>query len=128
MTYGGIDMERKERKIVERPWGEGELKKVNETEIIARVSYSMEVSKLVLIRDDYDGHREDDVGGIQINGKIKFIEKPQKTIEPTEDYTLWLADGRKIDIKIDIYILPDNFPSKDYKFILRDGNGFKMKS
>jgi hypothetical protein len=108
-------MDRKKWTIVERPCGEGELKKA--TEIIARVSYSMEVSKQAIIRDDLDGHNETPVGGQRFNnGRIKFIEK-YKTVEPNEDYTLLLADRREIDISIADVNIPRNY----YQFIVKDG-------
>ena len=112
-------MEKKVRRIVEKPCGAGELKKGNE--IIAGVLYSITVMREVIIIDNFDGHSEVDGVG-QVNGSLKFIEKDKK-INPEEVYTLWLADGREIDISIPLA----NFPSKDYEFIVRDGNRFKIK-
>ena len=112
-------MERRVKRIVERPHGVGELKKGNE--IIAAVIYSMTVMREMIIIDNFDGRTEVDGVG-QINGSLKFIEK-DKIIDQEEVYTLWLADGREIDISLPLA----NFPSKDYEFIVRDGNRFKMK-
>lgn len=119
--YGGGEttMERRKRRVVERPQGVGELKKGDET--VATVSYSIIVKKIVIISDTFDGHSEIDGIG-EIDGSLRFIEKYQK-INDDEIYTLYLSDGREIDISI----LLANFPSKDYEFVLRNGNRFKMK-
>jgi len=110
-------MERRERRIVERPHGVGELKKDNE--IIAEVRYFMRVTRDVIITDNFDGHSEIDGMG-QIDGSLQFIEK-NKEINSEEIYTLSLIDGREIDISIPLA----DFPNKEYKFIVRDGNKVK---
>jgi hypothetical protein len=111
-------MGKRERRVVERPRGIGNLKKGNE--IIAGVTYSIIVSKDIIIINNFDGYSEVDGVG-QINGRLKFVEKDIK-IEPDEIYTLELADGREFDISIPLA----NFPSKEYEFILRDGKNFKI--
>jgi hypothetical protein len=112
-------MERRERRIVERQNGAGNLK--NGKDIIAGVIYSIIVTKEVIVIDNFDGRSEVDGVG-QINGNLKFIEKGIK-VEPEEIYTLELSDGREFDISIPLA----NFPSKDYEFIVRDGSRFRMK-
>jgi hypothetical protein len=112
-------MERRERRIVEKPRGAGKIKKGDE--IIAEVFYTIIVTKEVIFIDNSDGHTEVDGVG-QINGNLKFVIK-EKEIDPEGVYTLELADGREFDISIPFA----NFQSKDYEFIVRDGKNFKVK-
>ena len=113
-------MERREWRIVERPHGVGNLKKGKGA--IAGVIYSIIVKKEIIIIDNFGSDRQEIDGMGRIEGNLRFIDKSIK-VGIEEIFTLELSDGREFDISIDM----TNPLVTDYKFIIRDAKGFKVK-
>lgn len=110
-------MEKKIRRVVERPSGTGTL--FRKEDPIGKVSYNLTVSKEFIVIENFGEDRSEVEGMGEINGTVTFFGDGVGFM-PEGNFRLKLEDGRELVI----FLHPGQ---KTHKIAVRDASNFSKK-